>query len=58
MDPQIFSDGIGQITIIGGTGRFADATGTYTETYSSSYVVSGTTVTGPVTTTAQGQISY
>ena len=52
------AQGTNVVTITGGTGRFADATGTYTETYSSSYVASGTTVTGPVTTTARGQISY
>jgi hypothetical protein len=52
------AQGTNVVTITGGTGRFAGATGTYTETYSSSYVVSGTTVTGPFTTTAQGQISY
>jgi hypothetical protein len=46
-------------TITGGTGRFAGATGTYTNTVSSVIVsVIGTTVTTRVTAAVQGQISY
>ena len=46
-------------TITGGTGRFAGATGTYTNTVSSVIVsVTDTTVTTRVTAAVQGQISY
>jgi hypothetical protein len=55
---DLTAQGTNVVTITGGTGRFADATGTFTETYSTSYVVSGTTATGPVSTTARGHISY
>lgn len=55
---DLTAQGKNVVTITGGTGRFADATGTFTETYSTSYVVSGTAATGPVTTAAQGHISY
>jgi hypothetical protein len=45
-------------TIIGGTGRFADASGTLTVTLSSVYSLSGTTLTSQDTGTVEGQISY
>ena len=46
-------------TITGGTGRFAGATGTYTNTVSSVVVsVIGPIVTTRVTAVVQGQISY
>jgi hypothetical protein len=46
-------------TITGGTGRFAGATGTYTDTISS-VVISSTTgwQTSRITATAHGQIRY
>jgi hypothetical protein len=55
---DLTAQGTNVVTITGGTGRFADATGTYTETANSSYVISGPTVTGRVTAAVQGQISY
>jgi hypothetical protein len=46
-------------TITGGTGRFAGATGTYTNTVSSVIIsATDTTVTIRVTAAQQGQISY
>jgi hypothetical protein len=45
-------------TITGGTGRFANASGTLTVTLSSVYSLSGTTLTSHDTGTAEGQISY
>jgi len=46
-------------TITGGTGRFAGATGTYTNTVSSVIVsVIDSTVKTRVTAAVQGQISY
>jgi hypothetical protein len=45
-------------TIVGGTGRFADASGTLTVTLSSVYSLSGTTLTSHDTGVAEGQISY
>lgn len=45
-------------TITGGTGRFADASGTLTVTLSSVYSISSTTLTSHDTGTSDGQISY
>lgn len=49
--------GMNTVTISGGTGRFADATGSFTETYTAhvtAYV--GTTQSGPITTSIQGHL--
>jgi hypothetical protein len=50
--------GTNVVTITGGTGRFAHATGSYTETYTTQYgFSSSTTVSGTVTTTTRGTIN-
>jgi hypothetical protein len=53
------TNGTNVVTITGGTGRFADASGSYTETYTGAITSQvGTIVSGPITTTIQGRISY
>jgi hypothetical protein len=52
------SSGTNLITITGGTGRFANATGSYTVTYASQPPsVVGTVLTSTVTSTIQGNIN-
>jgi hypothetical protein len=52
------TSGTNVVTITGGTGRFADASGSYTETYTGAITSQvGTIVSGPITTTVQGRIS-
>ena len=52
------ASGTNVITITGGTGRFANATGSYTVTYKSQATsMIGTIESGPVTTTFQGNIN-
>jgi hypothetical protein len=53
------TSGTSTVTITGGTGRFADASGSYTETYTGEVTSQiGTIVSGPITTTIEGHISY
>lgn len=52
------ANGTNVITIAGGTGRFANATGSYTVTYKSQATSTiGTIQSGPVTTTFQGDVN-
>lgn len=52
------TSGTNVVTITGGTGRFADASGFYTETYTGKVTSQvGTIVSGPVTTTIRGRIN-
>lgn len=52
------TSGTNAVTITGGTGRFADASGSYTETYTGEVTSQiGTIVSGPVTTTIRGHIN-
>jgi hypothetical protein len=53
------AQGTNLFTFTGGTGRFANASGALTESYTSTGTVSGTTDTGPITIPImQGEISY
>ena len=51
------SYGTNFVTITGGTGRFADASGSLTEMYINPFSVVGTNVTGSLTEIVHGQIS-
>jgi hypothetical protein len=52
------ASGTNVITITGGTGRFSDATGSYTVTYKSQATsMIGTIESGPVTTTFEGALN-
>jgi hypothetical protein len=51
--------GTSVVTITGDRGRFADGSGSFTETYTGAVISQLVTiVSGPVTTTLQGGISY
>jgi hypothetical protein len=52
------SNGTTVVTITGGTGRFADATGSLDETYTNPFTVVGTDVTGSIIETYNGKISF
>lgn len=52
------SDGTNVVTITGGTGRFADASGSLNETYTNPFTVVGTNVTGSITETFDGRVSF
>ena len=53
------TSGTNTVTITGGTGRFAGASGSYTETYTGAITSQvGTVVSGPISTAIQGRISY
>jgi hypothetical protein len=55
----VATEGTNLVTITGGTGRFADASGSYTETESTVFVsVVGSIITVNTTTSIQGEISY
>ena len=53
------TSGTNVVAITGGTGRFADASGSYTETYTGAITSQvGTILSGPIATTIQGRISF